>query len=223
MRTIKNFVLWTAIFGATPNPKCSVFRLQGFRADALRRGLFAKSLGKLLDAEGLEEAFTAALLQDIALPFLVKELPEVYSDLLQQREDGRVRLSQLEQEKFGWTHSDAACALFERWNLPEEFCNLVRSHTEAEKLIDQPECSAKTLAVALSSMLPADGDDEWHECERLEEYYQQIKTNRAPTLQELMGEVDKAFINIATSLDVGANRRPLARRYTEAIGSVETN
>ena len=217
IRTIKNFVLWTAVFSTAPDPKCRAFALESFRHDALRRGLFAKSLGRLLDAEDLDETFTAALLQDIAVPFLVKEFPEQYTALLQQRKDDRIRLSQLEREKFGWTHSDAAHTLFERWNLPSKISDLVQSHTDVDKLIVQPGCKVETLAVALSSMLPADCDQEWHECERLDEYYRRIDNQRMPTLQELLVEVDQAFVEIATSLGVGANVWTLAERHAEAL------
>jgi HD-like signal output (HDOD) protein len=216
IRSIKTFVLWTAVFRAAPDPKCSDFAMESFRHDALRRGLFAKSLGQLLNVENLDEIFTAALLQDIAVPFLVKEFRKPYAALLGQRKDGSIRLSQLEHEEFGWTHSDAACTLFERWNFPDSISDLVQSHTDVDTLIVQPDCKAETLAVALSSMLPADCDDEWHECERLEESYRRIAIDRAPTLQELLVEVDQAFVGIATSLGVGADVLTLAKRYSEA-------
>ncbi|MGC3971749.1 MAG: HDOD domain-containing protein [Pirellulales bacterium] len=42
-RTIKNFVLWTAVFSVMPNPKSGPFDLKCLRQDSLRRGLLARA------------------------------------------------------------------------------------------------------------------------------------------------------------------------------------
>ena len=65
-----------------PNPKCGPFDLKSLWQDSLRRGLFARAMGKLLGLREAEEAFAAALLQDMAIPLLAKELPEEYTELL---------------------------------------------------------------------------------------------------------------------------------------------
>ncbi len=52
-----------------------------------------------------EEVFAAALLQDMAVPLLAKEKPADYLALLDERAKSGRRLSELEQEKFGFQHS----------------------------------------------------------------------------------------------------------------------
>src|SRR5271167_604652 len=68
IRTIKNFSLWSAVFSLIPNPKCGPFDLKNLWQDSLRRGLFARALARQLGLREAEEAFSAALLQDMAIP-----------------------------------------------------------------------------------------------------------------------------------------------------------
>ena len=51
IRTIKNFALWSAVFSLMPNPRCGPFDLKNLWQDSLRRGLFAREIGKILGAE----------------------------------------------------------------------------------------------------------------------------------------------------------------------------
>ena len=101
VRTIKNFALWSAVFSLMPNPKCGPFDLRSLWQDSLRRALFARAAARILGAKEVEEAFSAALLQDMAVPLLAKELPDVYVKLLAARDQGRLRLSTLEHHAFG--------------------------------------------------------------------------------------------------------------------------
>ena len=91
-------------------------------------GPFARAVAKLQGLKTTEEIFTAALLQDMAVPLLAKEFPQVYVKLLEGRNQGRRRLSNLESEAFGWTHGQAAGMLARQWNLPEEFAALIEGH-----------------------------------------------------------------------------------------------
>jgi hypothetical protein len=61
IRTIKNFALWSAVFSLMPNPKCGPFDLKSLWQDSLRRGLFARAMGRLLCQVDSEDLFAAAL------------------------------------------------------------------------------------------------------------------------------------------------------------------
>ena len=88
IRTIKNFSLWSAVFSLMPNPKCGPFDLKSLWQDSLRRGMFARTVGRLLGQADSEDLFAAALLQDMAVPLLAKELPEEYDKLFHARQGG---------------------------------------------------------------------------------------------------------------------------------------
>ena len=85
VRTIKNFALWSAVFSLVPNPKFGPFDLKGLWQDSLRRAVFARGLGRELKIANSEDLFAAALLQDMAIPLLLKALPEQYELLITRR------------------------------------------------------------------------------------------------------------------------------------------
>src|SRR5260221_3540663 len=89
VRTIKNFAVWSAVFSLMPNPKCGPFDLRNLWQDSVRRALFARAMARLLGVKDGEEAFAAALLQDMAVPLLAKELAADYKQLLEDRGQGK--------------------------------------------------------------------------------------------------------------------------------------
>lgn len=219
IRTIRNFALWSAVFSLMPNPKCGPFDLKTLWQDSLRRGLFARAVGRLLGLKEAEDLFSAALLQDIGVPLLAKEMPAVYVKLLEAREAKQVRLSQLEQATFGWTHADAAGIIARQWNLPEEFATLVEAHVEVEPWACQPLADPGKLAVALSALLPTARDHGWLECGQLESCYQKVAPSDGPSIAELFGQVDQEFSNFAPVLRIGCPSRSLTDAYEEAVAA----
>jgi HD-like signal output (HDOD) protein len=148
VRAIKNFALWSAVFTLVPNPRCGPFDLKLLWQDSLRRGLFARATARLLGAKEAEEAFSAGLLQDMAVPLLANELPDVYEKLLLARAQRGLRLSMVEQHAFGWTHAQAGALIAQQWNLPEDFAFLIENHLATEA-IARPGRDPRAAAVAM--------------------------------------------------------------------------
>jgi HD-like signal output (HDOD) protein len=220
IRTIKNFALWSAVFSLMPNPKCGPFDLKTLWQDSLRRALFARSFGKLLGMREAEEPFAAALLQDMAVPLLAKQLPAEYAELLELREQGKVRLSQLEQERFGWTHYDAAVKMGRQWNLPEEFVTLIQHHTTLDELIQTQGTPPGHLAVALSALLPAGADDAWHESSAFERAYQTLCPAGGPPVADFLEKIDTEFQEFAPLMKIATPAKSLLASYQEATQAV---
>jgi len=218
IRTIKNFVLWSAVFSLMPNPRCGLFNLNSLWQDSLRRALFARFAARLLGLREAEEPFASALLQDMAVPLLVKELPDDYTKLLAARDGGRIRLSDLEQERFGWHHGDVGGQMARRWNLPETTAQLIERHTGIDQLAAAgKEAPADEVAVALSSMLPAVTDGAWFGCEQFERYYTAFIPAGAAGLCEALAQIDVEFAEFAPVMKVAAPPKTLVDCYREAI------
>ncbi len=216
IRTIKNFALWSAVFSLMPNPKCGPFDLKSLWQDSLRRALFARSIAQFLGMKEAEEPFAAALLQDMAIPLLAKEAPEAYLHLLEARQEGRNRLSQLEEEAFDWNHAQAAGMMARQWNLPESFARLVEAHLCVDRWIDQPAEHPDCLAVALSALLPAANDPAWPECEQLQAYYARICPAAPDSLPGLLAKTDADFDQFAPVLKMTAPAKSLVDWYRGA-------
>lgn len=216
IRTIKNFALWSAVFSLMPNPKCGPFDLKSLWQDSLRRGLFARAVGKVMALGDAEDLFAAALLQDMAIPLLAKELPQQYSKLLENRQDGEHRLSQLEQEVFGWSHADAASVMAESWSLPEYFASLIKTHAQFATLAECDSAQPSQIAVALSSHLPSTQDPLWHDREVFEAGYQRIRRHGSPELASLLRIVDDQFGEFAPVLKLAVPAKSLASTYAQS-------
>jgi len=215
IRTIKNFALWSAVFSLMPNPKCGPFDLKSLWQDSLRRGLFARAFGKLKGLKDAEDLFAAGLLQDMAVPLLAKELPTQYAELLAARNDGAVRLSMLEQTKFGWTHAAAAGVMARSWSLPEEFARLIEKHTELNQLVDSGGKDVGAISVALSSSLPAASDKTWMERETFLTAFAKI-AGPGVNPKESLAKVDQEFTEFGPVLKLTAPAKSLVAYLEEA-------
>ncbi|MGB0758655.1 MAG: HDOD domain-containing protein [Rubripirellula sp.] len=199
-RAVTNFALWNAVFSVMPNPKFGPFDLKALWQDSLRRALFARELGRTLQLENAEDLFAGALLQDMAIPLLLKELPEQYEVLVERRaEEGR-RLSGLEKEIFGWDHADASAMLAQQWNLPEEFVALIAQHTKLEELLDAGPEKQGPACVALASLLPSCSEDGWDEYDMFMKGYSELTEQSADVLRETFEKVDSDTTEFAPIL-----------------------
>lgn len=218
MRTIKNFVLWSAVFSQVPDPKCGRFRLRHLWEDSLRRALLARDLVALFGSPGADDAFAGALLQDMAIPLLSTGSPALYARLLEVRDCGQTRLSTLEREAFGWTHAEAGRRIALHWNLPENLAAMVGGHLEIDRWAAQRASHPAELAVALSALLPSGVDPRWLECETLAVHYQRVVPDGSPPLASILSQIDDEFRKLAPVVTAGNPRLSLAREYREAIG-----
>jgi HD-like signal output (HDOD) protein len=208
-RAITNFALWNAVFSVIPNPKFGPFDLKSLWQDSLRRALFARMLGRWLKLSNSEDLFAGALLQDMAIPLLLKELPSEYEGLVQRRADEGCRLSGLEKEMFGWDHADAAAMLAKQWNLPEEFVTLIAQHTQITDLLSGGESQRAAACVALASLLPSCTDAEWIEKRQFVEGYVELTAQDENALAELFGQVDEGTAEFAPVLKLPAPKTAL--------------
>ncbi len=223
MRTIKNFALYSAVFSMIPDPKCGSFNLKMLWQDSLRRALFARSMGKVLGMQEAEEPFAAALLQDMAVPLLAKEVPNAYAKLFGARSqsESRIRLSALEQHVFGWDHAKAAGIMAREWSLPEGCASLIEDHLEIDQWASCADREPGKLAVAMSALLPAIGDKQWTEREVFEKHYNQVCPPGSVTAGELFAQIDEEFADFAPVLRMTVPSKSLADNFNEVVAAVE--
>jgi HD-like signal output (HDOD) protein len=199
-RAITNFALWNAVFSVIPNPKFGPFDLKGLWQDSLRRAVMARRIGKSIKVDNAEDLFAGALLQDMAIPLLLKELPEEYKSLVERRAKENRRLSGLEKELFGWDHAEAAALLASRWNLPAEFVALIGRHTHLSELLAGGKESQGAACVALASLLPSCTDTIWDEKDEFVDAFNQLTCGKTETIESLFAETDRVTADFAPAL-----------------------
>ena len=209
IRTIRNFALWSAVFSLMPNPRCGPFELRSMWQDSLRRAIFAREVARRLGGCDADETFSAALLQDLAIPILAKEYSAQYAELLEKREGGHVRLSQLERELLGTDHAEVGARIAgDHWKLPETTARLIANHTAIEEVAAAADQRKQEMAVALSALLPSALDESWVDLPQMLQYFGRVLP--VEQLPELLQETDQVFEELAPLLQISKPARSLS-------------
>ncbi len=106
------------------------FDMNRFWRVAAWRASAAAALSKQVDRARSSENFSAALLEDIAIPLLAAGQPR-YAAVLADWRAGNGELCDLEQAAFGWTHHVVAGWLFDEWGFPTSLRNVLWPDTYA--------------------------------------------------------------------------------------------
>jgi HD-like signal output (HDOD) protein len=210
IRIIKNFVLWKAVFSLIPRSKTSSFDVAVLWQDSLRRAMFARFLLLETKKGDPEMAFAGALLQDMAVPLLLKVKATDYGHVLDTlAQNPGKRLSELEDEYFGWTHADASFILGQHWKLPEILTDLTSNHLNAE---DVPPCfdqHPERAVVGLSALLPSVALAEWHDRALFVQNFESCFPGKSQLYAILFDKVDREFDQYAALLQITPPKQSL--------------
>jgi putative nucleotidyltransferase with HDIG domain len=75
-----------------------------------------------------ELAYTAGLLHDIGMLLLAANLPEIYSDVIEQAQRRDLQLHEIELEVFETTHAELGAAVMKAWGLPDAVLQAISLH-----------------------------------------------------------------------------------------------
>jgi len=210
IRIVKNFVLWKAVFSLIPKSKHGSFDVGVLWQDSLRRAMFARFLLLETKKGDPEMAFAGALLQDMAVPLLLKAKAADYGHVLDAlaKENGR-RLSDLEDEYFGWTHADAALVLGQLWKLPETLTDLTTNHLHAKETAAEFNQHPERAVVALSALLPSVVQTDWADKQLFMSAFETCFPSKAQSFVSLFDRVDKEFDQYAALLQITPPKQSL--------------
>ena len=210
IRTVKNFVLWKAVFSLIPKTGDSFFDVKLLWQDSLRRALFARILVTQFSHAEQDLAFAGGLLQDMAIPLLLKKKPQQTSQLIQKvKKTPQVRLSELEMQELGWTHADAAEMMCISWKIPEDLRALLANHTKIDPYVERPADNPEQLVVSLSALLPTIVSNRWHEENQLRHYMNLVFPTQPTLMEDIFAQVDQEFDNFATVLQISKPKTSL--------------
>ena len=127
---LESLVLAMAVKGALPSAPCPGFDPKRFWLTAARRAATSQALARLLHPATSSACFTAALLQDMAVPLLAATRPQAYGPVLEGWYSGEGELADLEQKALGFHHAEVGMWLCTEWSLPHTLCLAVGGHHE---------------------------------------------------------------------------------------------
>jgi diguanylate cyclase (GGDEF)-like protein len=173
------------------------------------RSLFSavtsRRLAILTESADEEEAFIAALLQDIGVLIFIKYYPEEYADLLVRARHSAGDLILLEDQHFGINHALLGEFLANKWQLPRTLTiPILRHHNPSERrpvgeLEDAQKIETLTYLVHVSHLVSSIFYDEYHtdRLKILEKRAQEYLGLEAPVIEKLLANLAQEVKEVA--------------------------
>ncbi|HHI96947.1 MAG TPA: HDOD domain-containing protein [Thermodesulfatator atlanticus] len=126
---LEALILPLAVNQSLPRFKAPCLELTNFWLTAATRGSFARQVAQVLHPNSKVEAFSAGLLQDMAIPVILHLKEHLYCPTLETwNQDPEVDIVTLEKENFGFDHQEIGGLMAEEWELPEYLTQAISSH-----------------------------------------------------------------------------------------------
>lgn len=149
---LESLVLGVGVAQGIPKQMCQWHDPAEFWLASARRAMLAHGIARVICPAKESECFTAAFLQDMALPFLACNRRDAYDPILEKWHLEGGDLAQLEHEALDWNHAEVATWICSEWGLPENIAFAIKNHHNRDVDTDQ-----KTLGpVRLVSILRED-------------------------------------------------------------------
>ena len=133
---VESVLISAAAKASIPDARSPVFDTQRFWQTAAGRAVVATGISAVVEPTRQSETFTAALLQDMALPVLVDHV-DGYDLLLKQWYDGDIAdLAEAETERFGWNHALVGAHMGTMWEFPQHLLEAIASHHDHDLATD---------------------------------------------------------------------------------------
>lgn len=137
---VESLLLTISVREALPRPRTPWFDPGEFWHAAALRGTLARGIAERICPTRASEAFTAALLQDLAMPLLAERVSDKYAPVLERWRAEEGPLVGLERSTLGWDHAEIGLMLAEMWGFPMDLCGAIAGHHElAEQAVPTPE------------------------------------------------------------------------------------
>ncbi len=180
-------------------------RLEWYWRTTLARCAAARSLDAITGAGCGDEAFLAALLQDVGVLVLIDQLGDEYGRLLDAAIDGPVELVDAEREALGFDHRELSAAMLRGWGLPESITGAIAAPRSVDllrrqsseggvgaRVLHAADLIARLLAQHHLGLLP-----------ELIEATRRYFSMEEPTLKACLAELEEQVEQLAEAFAVG--------------------
>jgi len=128
MSQLESLVLGVGVAKGIPKQTCQWHDPAEFWLTSARRAMLAHELAQVICPAKESECFTAAFLQDMALPFLACHRSDDYGPVFKKWHLEGGDLAQLERERLDWDHAQVATWICSEWGLPENIALAIKHH-----------------------------------------------------------------------------------------------
>ena len=154
IKRIRSLVVAFVVSRQIPAEAAGFDRLTYWQS-SVQRGAFAQHLAAEIAPGSEAEAFTGALLQDMALPILLSRWSAHYVPAVELAESTGRPLHEVEDERLSWNHAQAGAWMARNWGLPDVLvCCVGLHHATLDEVKSLQFENTPVAAVAVSSHLP---------------------------------------------------------------------
>lgn len=154
LSTVKSLVLGFSLVDWTKQGEDGFDMIEYWRRCAYSAAA-ARRIATLRGACDPEEAFIAALMQDLGMPAIFTAMGKPYADLLSRAAllGDHSKLAAIEREALQFDHAQAGAKLAERWRLPGDIVKAIRSHHASEAANQEEIVRAVALGYQAANVL----------------------------------------------------------------------
>ncbi len=160
LKEIQNIAIGYAMAKALKDPKRTEFDFKKYWNESVLRAIFAKELASYTGCQA-DEAFSASLLQDIAIPILMDKWYKFYGPIFKKWTESQNSLEEIENKLLSWNHAQAGAWIAKNWELPDIFTCCIGLHNCSFEEIEKLNLiNTSVVPVAISSKLTMLNDQE---------------------------------------------------------------
>jgi len=199
LNTVKSLVLGFCLVETTKGAGDDGFDLEAHWRRAIVGATGARVLAKIVGGVDAEEAFTAALFQDLGMLATFAAMKTEYTQTIMGIPHRAV--CQSEFDEMGFDHTQVGYELASKWKLPTDICEAIRCHHNMDSV--PPEHQALAQVVSLGATI-CDAMDETASkaaIRKIERLTRDWYANKAPEVGDLLEEVAEASRSMAKSLE----------------------
>jgi HD-like signal output (HDOD) protein len=158
---IKNIVIALSMIEAFKTSGSKKFGQKKYWYHSILTAFAAKKIADDLGYAISGEAFTGGLLHDLGIPVIFKYFNKEYLEIIEKVKEDNINYFDAESEILGWTHSEIARSLVERWNLPSLLSDVVLFHHKPSEQEGDNRLTAIVHLADYMTMKLGVGDFSW--------------------------------------------------------------
>jgi len=154
LNTVKSLVLGFSLVDMTRR-NGNGFDLMDYWRRCVYSAAAARRIAMVTGICDPDEAFIAALMQDIGMLAMHSVLGDEYDKLIEETDGNHLMVPHSEDAALGFNHAEVGAKLGERWNLPEQLVAPIRHHHSRNSPFggQSPLVSAVILAFRISNLV----------------------------------------------------------------------
>lgn len=204
-KKVCNLAVGISALGIFPGKKEQGFDYGQFWQKSIYAGISAGLIASRIPGDQPADVFSAALLQNIGILFLVRHQPLEYGTALGMAKGQNMPLVVAERESWGGDHAKVGAQISLKWQMPQLMAEVIRHHHFAELREPLPEGTKTIIQIVNLSGLMAevlDDLDDDHLREKLDERGREFFGFGPKSIDQILEKVPDLAKEIGTTFGI---------------------